>query len=73
MVRRADAVQGEQRLGVGVPQQLERAQLATQRCLVQYGQRDLILMRLALPLGNEVDLQISHAPYAHRVIALQQL
>ena len=73
MVRRADAVQGEQRLGVGVPQQLERTQLATQRRLVQYGQRDLLVMRSALSLGNEVDLQISHTPYAHRVIAPQQL
>ena len=37
MVRRADAVQGEQRLGAGVPQQLEWTQFATQRRLVQYG------------------------------------
>ena len=73
MVRRADAVQGEQRLGVGVSQQLERTQLATQRRLVQYGQRDLIVVRPALALGNEVDLLISHAPYAHRVVAPQQL
>lgn len=73
MVRRADAVQGEQRLGVGVPQQLEWTQFAAQRRFVQYGQRDLVVMRFAPAPGNEVDLQISHPPYAHRVVAPQQL